>query len=472
MSSDEHVSMPAVWVIELFPPSHISDLARAIEKHSWDKGRARYRPGESNQEILERSRAGRGWVWWQIGDIAAEGSSGVPGRTMRQELPAEFSNIEIHGLQIGEGLTAVLAQFRLSATALRHLDDVWHADHEPQLVWKEGHLHPEDRHWSGLRRTQEARRSVHRKARSWLRREMPGVFARNSQCQPLTDLLLLDRFDPFAESEIDQNFSSALRALGLSRFNVNPITCSNIPGLMLEKVDTGLCATFKDEKAWTLWGQRKSIAESVGDTSAYSDGIDGAVTYVLGEALREFLALLAIADLLELLDAKYAELRDKSRTRHGRFRGRRLRELREDFLTLSLDVSSLTRDIQSFNARTWRHENDVRFTLNASARLARALREVGKKEPDPIDLVDRWRAEYTLRARELAAIDKDYREVLSTVASLGTSIDTIKVSRIAIWVSLASLLVALVTLLVADIKPDAPLFALWQWISSALHVDR
>ncbi|MEV0160405.1 hypothetical protein [Nonomuraea fuscirosea] len=279
-------------------------------------------------------------------------------------------------------------------------------------------------------------------------------------------MLLLDEFDPTEGDDIDRDLLGAFRALGLTRFQVEQTICANAPGLFLEKVDTALCASFKNESAWALWGRREAVAESIGDTNIYSSNKDRAITYVLGRQLRDFFALLAIGDLLQLFDGKYAELRDKSRVRHGRFSGRRLRRLRSDFLTLSLDVSSLVRDIGSFNARTWRYASDVRFTLNNSARVLRSLEEAGRQKPTPIDLVERWREEYVTRARELAAVDKDYREVLSTVASIGTSIDTIKISRVAIWVSLASLLVALVTLLVADIKPEAPLFAVLRWVIS------
>ncbi|GAA3423221.1 hypothetical protein GCM10018953_04040 [Streptosporangium nondiastaticum] len=464
--SSEHVTVPAIWVVELFPPSHIENLAKAIDKNSWDKERVRYGISEANQEVLERSRAGKGSIWWELGEIISENSHSLSGRAKRQALPAEFDNIKVYGLQVGEGLTAVLAQFALSSSASQHLDSVWHIDHEPKLIWSAGRLKAEDRHWSGLRRTQEARRSLHQKARSWLYQEAPGVFATNAEQQPLVDLLLLDEFDPSPGRQIERNFSSAIRALGLTRFEVEHISCANAPGLLLEKVDTVLCPTFKDDNTWTLWGKRESIANGIGDTSIYSQNKDSAITYILGQSLRDFFALLAISNLLQLFEGKYAELRDESRTRHKHFKGRHLKRLRSDFLTLSLDVSSLVRDIDAFNARTWRYANDIRFNLSNPPWVIEKLERAGKKSAESIDLIDMLQARHIKQARELAVVDKDYREVLSTVASLGASIDTIKVSRVAIWVSLASLLVALVTLLVADIKTSAPLFSLMKWIVS------
>ncbi|MCG2932237.1 hypothetical protein, partial [Escherichia coli] len=55
---------------------------------------------------------------------------------------------------------------------------------------------------------------------------------------------------------------------------------------------------------------------------------------------------------------------------------------------------------------------------------------------------------------ELLEMDKDYRDVLSTVAALGSSIDAFKVQRYAIWVAMFSLVVALLTMGISLVAND------------------
>jgi hypothetical protein len=53
-------------------------------------------------------------------------------------------------------------------------------------------------------------------------------------------------------------------------------------------------------------------------------------------------------------------------------------------------------------------------------------------------------------ARELVEFDADYRDVLSTVASLSASLDSRRVQRVATGISVGSLIVAAVTLWVTS----------------------
>ena len=76
-----------------------------------------------------------------------------------------FSAIELRAIQIGTGLTAVLARFHLSDAAAASLDVTWHSVHEPQLVRRMNRPHSESRKWATSRITQESRRALHDAAR-------------------------------------------------------------------------------------------------------------------------------------------------------------------------------------------------------------------------------------------------------------------------------------------------------------------
>jgi hypothetical protein len=58
---------------------------------------------------------------------------------------------------------------------------------------------------------------------------------------------------------------------------------------------------------------------------------------------------------------------------------------------------------------------------------------------------------------QAVAADHEYRDILSTVASLGASVDAFRLGRLALWVAIASLGIALMTLLVTEIGDDTAL---------------
>ena len=70
--------------------------------------------------------------------------------------------------------------------------------------------------------------------------------------------------------------------------------------------------------------------------------------------------------------------------------------------------------------------------------------------------------ERTLGRIDLILFDADYREILSTVSSLGSSIYAFKVQRYAITVALISIVLAAIALV-----PGESWSAVWAWISSA-----
>ncbi|WP_018351929.1 hypothetical protein [Longispora albida] len=465
--ADEHVRVPGLWMAELFPPSEFARLKAMMGTSSWDRFRVQYLRLQSNRELLESARAGGGWRWWPVAEIVNENSTITHTDGQRTTLPDEFAMISLVAVQVDVGLTAMLAHVQLTDTASRKLDEVWHSAHEPRLVRVDGQTIAEDRMWSGFRTTQQARRRVHDLARHWMARTCPGAFASLGQAQPLMDLLLTDRFDPTdASTPVPHPDRNAFRALGLTRYETFPGTCPELPGLVLEQVEVGLCPAMNGERTWSLWGNTASVVTQAGSLSAYGQDSAQAIASLAGKRTRNFFVQLAITELLELMERRYAAIRDQARVRHGKFKGKDIRRLREDLLTLSIDLSSIARDVQAFNARTWRDEGDCQFTLDESAAQARRTAEHGHK---PFEAVD-WNMDMAKRQGQhldrLQTADRDYREILSTTVSLGASLDAYRVGRVAIWIAVASLAVSAAALLTVSPDSDAPLARIFRWLGS------
>lgn len=445
--ADEHVSLPCVWVVELFPASRYKALLKASKRKGW-RGRGRM-PREQNHEILAASRGGRGWSWWTLAEIAAPRAAYSFGGDTVEDLPAEFTSVEVRGITVGPSLTAVVGCFIVDTDIAKALDDVWHADHEPSIIRRGAMLQPEDRQWSGFRQTQQKRQAIHDAARGWMGKRLPGFFATSREPQVVLDLCLTDVYDPTATHR-DRDEHEALRALGLTGFDTEYRVSPQIPGFILLPADGVMCANLEARNVWTLWGQRKVVKDAFGDSLTWrSSDFGRAIASALDQRLRMFAVALSFTGYVDAAKAQHAELRDNATGEHRRFSANQLRKLRRALLNLSIDLAGVERDTRAFWDRTSYLDPIVRFDHIQAPGHAEQLREIGSEPHKPVDFNKRIRKRQRSELRALVESDDAYRDILSTVASLGASADSTRVGRLALVIAAASFVIAGVTLWVS-----------------------
>lgn len=404
--------------------------------------------------MLQRSRSGQGWTWWRLAEITdIDSEYWFPDGT-RERLPPQFDAVELTAVQVGSGLTAVVGFFHLTSEGSREVDVVWHRSHEPHLLRGKGRPKALSRMWAGLRNTQLARRAHHDAARKWLAKRCPGFFSANGEPQPLMDLLLLEQYDPMPSDPRERSLSDALRAIGLTEHTVRHRTSPQLPRMLLSQAEPVLCPDL-GERTWALWGQREAIAAADKHLNHYGSDVDQAIARRAHDSMRNLLTLLSVSYLQDIVEERHAVMRDSARTRHGKFKARDLRQLRTSFLTLSLDLTSMARDVEEFWGRKWRDADDAQFVSSLAPWIIREDVKRGSKSPSPIRMNDELRESQEKRFSQLIESDRDYRDILSTVASLGASIDTFKISRVAIWITFVSLIVALAAILMAEPESDS-----------------
>ncbi|MDG4796652.1 hypothetical protein [Micromonospora sp. WMMD1082] len=452
--ADEHVNMPGIWVVELFPPSAFARLERAIDRNGWDGNRWMSGAQETNVNMLLKSRARMGWNWWRMASIQDINGTYMMPDGVRAQLPPEFGYIELKAMQVGSGLTAVVAHIELSKLGATHLDEVWHQPHEPMLTRRDGRLHALDRMWAGFHVTQTARERLHQLARKWMNESCDGVFGEFNSPQTLIDMLILDQHDPTDVSDDrDRDKFDVFRALGITETDLYYYTSADIPKMHLVPTSPSMARGISTDRTWALWGQRQAVVDSATHLTGYGDDPNRAIAHRYGDAIESFLVTLAVSDLLETVEASYALIRDRARAQHGRFKAKVINDLREQLLTLSIDVATVKRDLE----RSWksrpRFEEEAEFTIDYSPRI-RASSDLKDK---PVHMNTELRKRQKERFEELTAADRDYRDILSTVASLGASVNAAKTGRRALWVAFVSLVVASVTVVVTDIG-DRSLF--------------
>lgn len=445
---DEQVTVPALWVVELFPPSSAADLTQLVRKF---KPSVRLFADENESEaLLSDTRAGQGYDWFHLAYVQARGSKWIVPDGREGALPEGFEGVELTAIQLGSGLTAVVGQFHLTEGAAVALNAEWHRPHEPSL--RQGkHLIADDRKWSAFSQTQRVRRQPHDAARDWMRQTCPGSFVQSGGPQPLIDLMILEKASP--QQDLRGPNQHTMRALGITqvyRAIVSPV----VKGLALAKTEPEMCPTLGTSRTWSLWGNRaEAVAASPGLTTYYGADEYRALAHKVDREVRDIFLALAVTEMVSEMQRRYTKVRDTAREHHTSFSAEYVQRLRQTLLTLSIDLASTSTDVPAW----WeRHRGGIPPFY--------VVYPGDDDDERQIEFTERLRSRQCDDLARLGTADTTLRDILSTVATLGAAGDSNKVSRIALAVAASSLFVTAMTMLVTTIGPDSVAAHVWEWL--------
>lgn len=456
----DHVRIPSLFVVELFPPSVKENLDQAINRNRWDTKQLRML-GRRYMPTPDEARSGARWTWWNLGEVVRRGSNAIGHDAVRRKMPKEFDRVELKALQIGQGITAVMAKFDLDDDAISRLDEAWHRDYQPEMYWgKRGGEWPRplDPDFVAFRRVQEERGRLHGAARQWFSAKWPGFFATNGQPQPFLDVVLFDEISAYPETRPARGVDGAVRALGLPH-TVYVQRSSKLPAMTIGERDIRTDSDMEDRRTWAIWGNRTEIlAGLTKELTSYGLGQnDSSIAYYVRGAVEDYFLRLSISEMLEVCQGRYASMRDAAR-QHGQ-----LGRLRASLLTLSVDMSSIDRDIRAYNGRGWRRDPAQFFFEEAPFLVAEGV-ERGREIREPINMNEHLLNEQMGMLETLLAADEDYRGILTAAASLTSSLESLRVAKTAVWVAISSLGVAAATLLITNVSDDNLFGVLARWL--------
>ncbi|WP_143658877.1 hypothetical protein [Streptomyces platensis] len=275
--------------------------------------------------------------------------------------------------------------------------------------------------------------------------------------------MLLREFDPTDPQADASQMRDPLRALGVTKSEFRHWVSDDFPRMLLESVDEGLCPALRN--CSTLWGGVPQITSEIGDLQFHGGANPSGLAGYVAMRINGLAVLLGVSHMIDAMSQERASLRDRARNRHGRFSGKRLALLRDDFLTASLDLASVERDVRLRNASHSSFEEEAEVVVRDSPALEERLRLAGRdaREPQGLNALIRRNQENLLA--ELLEADKGYREILAAVASMGASIDTFRMGRIALFVAAVSLLVSAVALSLASYSEETVISRLWQYLT-------
>jgi hypothetical protein len=453
------VTAPTLWVVELFPPSVATELRAIVEKYDPS---TRLLADDEAVTILSQSRAGRGYDWFNLASIKDPESKRILPDSRIERLPSPFWAVELTAIQVGTGLTAVVARFHLTESGASSLDREWHRPHEPRRRRQGKQLLAEGREFSAYGQTQGMRRQPHDLACDWMAQHCPGFFAQSREPQPSMDLLIVEKHDPTTAQLPAPASDSALRALGLTG-TYRVIAAPQVPKFVLQPTDSSICPTLRTGRSWALWGNRTVAAAARPNLRMYNTESDTpeALAHAADDETRDFLLALAVTEMVGVMQEQYTNVRDTARRQHGSFSSRYLQSLRRTLLTLSIDLASTKVDVPSWWERYW--TRIPQFVFRYLDPATDPDEQSGTPEP-AFNLTQHLQSEQAADLARLSEADHRIRDILATVASLGAARVTHKVSRMALAVAGLSLLATTVTLLITSSGTGSIADHLWHWL--------
>jgi len=458
LPSGERIIQGGLWVVDFFPPSHYSNLLESLDKSGWDRKSVTLGADGTNAEQVTHARQGDGFSWRRMGYVARPNSGYLGLNQKVEDLPKEFDLIEVSAVQVGRGLTAIIAFVRLSDFGQRRLDSAWRARREPTLEWRGlRRPHVQGRLFTAFQATQAERKRMHDLGRKWLASRCAGFFAGTDSGQPVMDLLAFKKFDPLVDEE-DRLMGDSLRALGLDAVSPYVLTSPQLPGAVLAPPPSLVARGSGLGNCWALVGREATLSalnERPGHGSAPHDPT--AVAGMLNETMRSLSIYLAARQYVRELKRLHAISVDRARSDHRKFSAKRVEQLRSEFLTTSLDLSMVARDMTSIWSEEWTYWNGV----SVFAQMQSKWRRSSDLE---IDVIADWGESQKAALSELLDDNRVYREVLAATSSLGASAETSRLGRRALVTSMGSLVVAVVALLVANTSGETLLSRLLDFI--------
>ena len=442
-SNQESICNAAFWMLELIPPSYFSIFEDRLRRNNWDSNFAYLVNGKSAATKVANSRVTSTNSWSRICTIVDSSSTCiVAGPSVKQKLPEPFEHIEIKIVQMGSSLTGLVAVFYLAEASSNYLTEVLTKPQRPSLVNDPGRRpRAYDRRRTRIRELQHSRDGIHAIARKWLGEYCPGYFSKNSKAQPIFDFLLTNRLNP--TSDLGRADENLLSALGLETFYPKYI-CKRMPELL-----TVPCVQFDGDSilqnCWTCVGNGRLILSKCGEVLQSNGfcGLNGLVHY-LDDTATGFLLMQGIAKYADCQNESLFSIRDNIGKRYAQHSKKGAERLRHFIISDYIDLQSIERDIDVI------FPPDRLFLLKAEwvemdEVAAQRAKQMQSGEVVAADDIGSYCKEGFRTAIEEAQL---LEHSLSAAANIGSTIVSLRVSRVALFVAAASLTVSIISLVV------------------------
>lgn len=450
VAEDERVSFESILLTEVYTANEAERLINRIKKNGWNNQGYAWHKNDDNITKLKRSRSKQGAAWWKMADlINYDTKSFMPG-SKTTHLPREFESIHLRAIQLGSGLTAVLFTFRLTDEAKSEVDEVWKSDHKPKLGWLAGRLKVYDRSFVAVANTVSSRDCLNNAASKWVKAKCPGYYSLHDERHLIMNTITLAKFNPLADTiKVDQMEAKTMKAIGLDLDAFRRITSRQLSGQLLQEMRVPEGSEVPLGRTWSLIANHSVLSEASENFKYYSDA-EGFLTHNAEDGLSHVLVLLSLQEIASIIEHQLSIIRDQAEKRYGKFKINKSRELSRKIMDSSFTLTSIRQDIVAIQNNKW-WLDEIELLSEVSPQYIRK----GDKPSVKINVTENIIEDLADRFERLTSFDKDVRDILTIVASIGSSATSTEISRWSLVSSMLSLIVAGLALYVAYLSLTA-----------------
>ncbi len=335
----ERIDWPCFWIGEVYTPSHASRLINGLKDLGLSSDRA---PSRDLVAWVRSSRARPG-AWANGGIFSQPGTLLSSGP--RIDVPKDFIFLQFGLHQIAAGVTVLTAQFALSDSRRRQLDETMREEFHAEARPLKGGGHS-GHYASDLKeaRIGELRAELRGVAQAWVTDNLPGSFSSLKAELPVWDMLLSQKESFVEDAPTRRGWRATLGLDSPAGYWRAP----DFPGLYLI---SSLFASDRAKSVETFVGKESELLaeqrENERNTHSLILRTDSAVAGVL--------AAWTVEKLLSQHEERFAQIRDDlagpEYIKAWRA-GRRLRRIRREVLPLTFDLETLERGAQDERAIT------------------------------------------------------------------------------------------------------------------------
>ncbi|MBL7261363.1 hypothetical protein [Paractinoplanes lichenicola] len=446
----ESVEVPLMWVTELYTPTSFENLRAGLYRLL---RAADIRDIDSKLSSIEACRRGGGY-WSNLVWLQSRTSTRFNPQAVRMDLPDGIESIRLEIASVTSSTTALVGSFTFNDDRSRELNAIVSRPPAGAVERKSGrqasYIYADS---ARVKEVQDWFLQLQNLATKFISSRMPGSLSRLSRSPlPAVTIMVAKDLEPWQERPAGP--STYLEILGLTSLD-GYWENSKFPGLRLNDARS----TFHFGKPFgrhlMLAVRREALVAMT--TNRHSSHLEDADSRAR-ESLHTLDAYLiagtcirwAVIEWLSSLEADLAELRDLIDKNAKNRSGRWLEELRVRHIRTSLDGRIVVKElIDRANLRRMKFPMDTDFVKVRPGH-----------EDEGSNLSDAMMTQIEARGKRVVEFEADLGELLSTNADLAMADQNLRLARKVSLLTVASVVVAVLSLLVAvgaiivTVRPD------------------
>lgn len=356
---DEHLTWASLWMVEVYLTAHGEDLRNGLERVGWcgsERGGV-----QDVGEWLREVRAKGALSWIRPGYFRPQRSRSFPSATAL-DLPPAFSHLDPVLVQLGPGVTVLVANFGLAEDEQGCLERALRAPAEARVEpLRNGHrLFRSEQ--VRAERVAEARQRVRAIAAEWIKERFPGAFSSRGVEPPSWDLLITEQESLVRGLSGKVSWQDAVGMLGAGEWDY----ASRDTPARLGEPSPGLNTS---KAVPSFFGRRQELVDSLGP--GRGDSIFS-VAQELDENIQSLLAVWACVRTAESYDQALSLARDRKLPARATYRATsaQLERLRESVLPAARDLKilkGLAALLGEERSKGWLGNNTYDLTMTIAA---------------------------------------------------------------------------------------------------------